>query len=571
MFSHLHRLHINARRYPTVPLPSLNFRSAPTLADMENITRPPQSSEHVAISDDTHTDISSESNAETNTPLITAPPPTKHSAFRHRNATGDTVNRTNSRRSTGRCFSLARATTMMLQPEKAVGPSPGVWQSLRSILLASWLNLLLLFIPVSWALHFAFAGEKDTAIFVCSFLAIIPLAKLLAFATDELSLRVGQTLAGLLNATLGNAVELIVAIISLVNCELQIVQSSLVGSILINLLLVLGMCFFAGGIKFQEQGFGHMATQLNSSLLAISVIAVLLPAAFHFSVANNTQNDEISDILNVSLGTSIILLFIYISYLVFQLFSHASLYADEGEEQVKSTRYPAKKENAELETPETGMVSSTTSTAVYRRTDNRDVERSPADSKEDETQPELSVRVTVGLLIVVTALVAVTVKFLVDSVDGLAQYRHISKEFVGVIILPFVCRTPDGVTIVTTSVQDRLNLSMGITVGSSIQIALCVIPFIVLLGRIMGKPLTLLFDPYESIAMFLAGMDLSNSLKATSQLIMVEVLTVNYVVLYNKSNWLEGVILICLYVILCVTFWYYPGNNPFDGLLASCT
>ncbi|KAK0235856.1 Calcium/proton exchanger [Armillaria nabsnona] len=524
---------------------------------MDNsIFQSPNSSEHKAVSHNTHTNISSGSNVETNTPLVTTSPTTQRSpASRNRKAAGDTVNKTASRPSP---FSLKRATTIMLQPEKEVGPSPGVWQSLRSILLASWLNLLLLFIPVSWALHFAFAGEKDTVIFVCSFLAIIPLAKLLAFATDELSLRVGQTLAGLLNATLGNAVELIVAIISLVKCELQIVQSSLVGSILSNLLLVLGMCFFAGGIKFQEQGFGQMATQLNSSLLAISVIAVLLPAAFHFSVVNNTQNDETSDILNVSHGTSIILLFIYISYLVFQLFSHASLYADEGEDMIKSTRYGAKKHKIEpaieLQTPRTGTVSSATSTAVaHRPEDNCDLESGSADSKEEEAeQPQLSVWVTVGLLTVVTVLVAVTAEWLVDSIDGMTSNSAISKEFVGVILLPIVGNAAEHVTAVTVSVKDKLNLSLGVAVGSSIQIALFVIPFIVTLGWIMGKPLTLLFDPYESVAMFLA------------------VLTVNYVVQDGKSNWLEGMILMCLYVILCVTFWFYPGNDPSGGLLATC-
>ncbi|PBK75605.1 calcium/proton exchanger [Armillaria solidipes] len=561
--------------------------------DHSNIVQSPNGSEHRAVSDNNHTNISSESNAETNTPLITTPPTTqRHSlpAFRSRKATGDTVNRTTSPRPTGRRFSLARATTIMLQPEKEVGPSPGVWQSLRSILLASWLNLLLLFIPVSWALHFAFAGEKDTVIFVCSFLAIIPLAKLLAFATDELSLRVGQTLAGLLNATLGNAVELIVAIISLVKCELQIVQSSLVGSILSNLLLVLGMCFFAGGIKFQEQGFGQMATQLNSSLLAISVIAVLLPAAFHFSVVNNTQNDETSDILNVSHGTSIILLFIYISYLVFQLFSHASLYADEGEDMIKSTHYGTKKRKIEQAIElQTGTVSSATSTAVaHRQADNCDIESGSADLKEEEAeQPQLSVWVTVGLLTVVTVLVAVTAEWLVDSIDGMTSNSPISKEFVGMILLPIVGNAAEHVTAVTVSVKDKLNLSLGVAVGSSIQIALFVIPFIVTLGWIMGKPLTLLFDPYESVAMFLA------------------VLTVNYVVQDGKSNWLEGMILMCkslfpqrkclsieypttgLYVILCVTFWFYPGifltfstspslnscppgNNPSGSLLATC-
>ncbi|SJL09589.1 uncharacterized protein ARMOST_12969 [Armillaria ostoyae] len=458
----------------------------------------------------------------------------------------------------------------MLQPEKEVGPSPGVWQSLRSILLASWLNLLLLFIPVSWALHFAFAGEKDTIIFVCSFLAIIPLAKLLAFATDELSLRVGQTLAGLLNATLVGASHipphlrfselsssgkrwLVLSSVTFVSAYLFITAV-----ILSYEVLVLGMCFFAGGIKFQEQGFGQMATQLNSSLLAISVIAVLLPAAFHFSVVNNTQNDETSDILNVSHGTSIILLFIYISYLVFQLFSHASLYADEGEDMIKSTHYGARKHKAEppieLQTPKTGTVSSATSTAVtHRQADNSDIESGSADLKEEEAeQPQLGVWVTVGLLTVVTVLVAVTAEWLVDSIDGMTSNSPISKEFVGMILLPIVGNAAEHVTAVTVSVKDKLNLSLGVAVGSSIQIALFVIPFIVTLGWIMGKPLTLLFDPYESVAMFLA------------------VLTVNYVVQDGKSNWLEGMILMCLYVILCVTFWFYPGNNPSSTLLATC-
>ncbi|KAK0204744.1 calcium/proton exchanger [Desarmillaria ectypa] len=441
----------------------------------------------------------------------------------------------------------------MLTPEKEIGPSPGVWQRL---------NLLLLFIPVSWALHFAFAGEKDTVIFVCSFIAIIPLAKLMAFATDQLSLRVGQTLAGLLNATLVGAiispsVELIVAIISLVKCELQIVQSSFILSYEV---LVLGMCFFAGGIKFQEQGFGQMATQLNSSLLVISVIAVLLPAAFHFSVVGDTQNDEASDILNVSHGTSIILLFIYISYLIFQLFSHASLYADEGEDMIKSTRYGAKKHKTEppieMQTQKIGTVSSATSTTIAQRPepeDNRDVEIGSTHSKEEVEQPQLGIWVTVGLLVVATVLVAVTAEWLVDSIDGMTNNNSISKEFVGVILLPIAGNAAEHATAVAVSVKDKLNLSLGVAVGSSIQIALFVIPFIVTLAWIMGKPLTLLFDPYESVAMFLAGTDILSSLKATAQLIMVIVLTVNYVVQDGKSNWLE------------------VRNDPSGGLLASCT
>ncbi|KAF8997491.1 Sodium/calcium exchanger protein-domain-containing protein [Cyathus striatus] len=445
-----------------------------------------------------------------------------------------------------RSFSgIRRATTVMMKPQKKLAPAPTTMSSINAIIKDSWLNLMLVFIPVSWALNFALPqsfANRDTLIFVFSFLAIIPLARLLAFATDELSMRVGQTLAGLLNATLGNAVELIVAIIALVHCELQVVQSSLVGSILSNLLLVLGMCFFAGGLKYSEQGFSLIASQLNSSLLTISVIAVLLPAAFHFS-AQLTDDEERRDILSVSHGVAIILLFIYGCYLVFQLYSHAMLYKDE--DNTGSTKY------LKREKKEKPVVPGATVTEDPKPANN-DVEAGSTASDDEEEVPKMNIPVTIGLLVIVTVLVAVTAEWLVDSIDGLTDTGTISKEFVGIILLPIVGNAAEHVTAVTVSVKDKLALSIGVAVGSSIQIALFVIPFIVTLGWIMGRPLTLLFDPYESVAMFLA------------------VLTVNYVVQDGKSNWLEGMILMCLYVILALTFWFYPGSDP-SGVLAQCT
>jgi len=174
------------------------------------------------------------------------------------------------------------------------------------------------------------------------------------------------------------------------------------------------------------------------------------------------------------------------------------------------------------------------------------------EKEEEEETPQLSLWMTIGLLVTITVLVAVTAEWLVDSIDGLTDSGHISKEFVGIILLPIVGNAAEHVTAVTVSVKDKLNLSLGVAVGSSIQIALFVIPFIVILGWILGKPLTLLFDPYESVALFLS------------------VLTVNYAIQDGKSNWLEGFILMCLYLILAVTFWYYPGTDP-SGLFKNCT
>ncbi|KAG6864379.1 hypothetical protein C0991_010030 [Blastosporella zonata] len=330
-------------------------------------------------------------------------------------------------------------TKKLMIPKMPLGEAPGFFQSIKAVILASWLNVLLVFIPVSWALNFALnddIAKKDTIVFITCFLAIIPLAKLLAFATDELSMRVGQTLAGLLNATLGNA----------------------------NLLLVLGMCFFAGGLKYSEQGFGASATQLNSSLLTLSVIAVLLPAAFHFSVAGSGDTDEGSDILQLSRGASIILLFIYGSYLVFQLYSHTSLYDDHGEDITKSTVYSPRSDNH----PMTRIKKKAEKLGFHSsEPHNGDVESGGEKGDHEET-PQMNVWTTLGLLAVVTVLVAVTAEFLVDSINGMTDAGGISKEFVGIILLPIVGNAAEHVTAVTVSVKDKLTLSLGVAVGSSI-------------------------------------------------------------------------------------------------------
>ncbi|KAF8340660.1 calcium/proton exchanger [Cantharellus anzutake] len=444
-------------------------------------------------------------------------------------------------------------------PEKQLGKEPATMDSLKAIVFASWLNPLLIFIPISWALHFALNRGKssnDTVIFVTAFLAIIPLAKLLAWGTEELSMRVGQTLGGLLNATRKQ------------QCKLRVVQSSLVGSILSNLLLVLGMCFFAGGTRFAEQGFMQTTAQLSVSLLVLSVTAILIPAAFKVATTQNLQDhDQQVDVLRMSHGVALILLAIYISYLIFQLWSHAHLFneKDVNNAPSPSKQYPPsdgkrrarfeaaknkvkhlgrKKSNGSHSTEEQGeQTNKMEGTSAPVQDGNADAEKGAGTSVVDEETPQLTLVVTFGLLVIVTLLVAVTAEFLVSSIDGLTQSGNISEEWVGLILLPIVGNAAEHVTAVTVSVKDKLDLSIGVAVGSSIQIALFVIPFLVILGWIIGKPLTLLFDPFESIVLFLA------------------VLTVAFCISDGKSNWLEGMILLSLYVILAVAFWWYPAST----------
>ncbi|KAI0926131.1 hypothetical protein AcV5_008669 [Taiwanofungus camphoratus] len=210
------------------------------------------------------------------------------------------------------------------------------WHGWQLILFDSWLNVLIFFIPTSWILKLA-TTNSDTLIFTSCVLAMIPLVRLHDLAIGVLSRRIGGSKTGLLNASMSNIVELVVAIIALRKCELRVVQSSLIGSMLSKLLLILGMCFFAGGIRFSEQDFDATATQIHSSLLSISVGAVCLPAAFHFALTYNTEDameagttldQQKQDLLRMSHGVSIVLLFIYVSYLLFQLVSHTHLYKD---------------------------------------------------------------------------------------------------------------------------------------------------------------------------------------------------------------------------------------------------
>lgn len=191
-----------------------------------------------------------------------------------------------------------------------------------NVLTSSWINILLVFVPVGIASHFV--GMSQGIIFAMNAIAIVPLAGLLSHATESVSKRLGDTIGALMNVTFGNAVELIIFIIALVKNEIRIVQASLLGSILSNLLLILGMCMVLGGLRFREQIYNSTVTQMSACLLSLSVISLLLPTAFHASFNDTTKAD--SQVLKVSRGTSVILLLIYILYLLFQLNSHAYLY-----------------------------------------------------------------------------------------------------------------------------------------------------------------------------------------------------------------------------------------------------
>ncbi|GAA5967431.1 hypothetical protein JCM21900_001264 [Sporobolomyces salmonicolor] len=486
----------------------------------------------------------------------------------------------------------------LLEPKVPVGENPTCPACLKNVAKYSWLNLLLVFVPVAWAMDFS--GQSATLIFVFSFLAIVPLAALLGFATEELALRVGDAFGGLLNATFGNAVELIISILALVKGELNVVRSSMLGSILSNCLLVLGGCFFAGGIRFHEQGYSLRAAQSNINLLGLSVVAIVVPTAFHtFLEWNQVQNIDATDddVLQLSRGIAFILLFVYAAYLLFQLWTHSYLYVPAHSTAQNGHLPPGLSSTAALllqydgpQPPTEGRVfripswgSSTTGSssvsrsvrsrsssivqaegedghyaapAVIAATEAQSEAGSIAQGADLEKQmsnvvpltqaeePKLSVWFAFALLLVVTALTGVTAEFLVSSIDGLTATGNVSEEFVALILLPVVGNAAEHVTAITVATKNKLDLSLAVAVGSSIQIALFVVPVLVLLGWCIGQPLDLFFDPFETLLLFLC------------------ICGVNWAIADGRTNWLEGLTLMIVYLIISLTVWYYPGLSP---------
>jgi len=396
------------------------------------------------------------------------------------------------------------------------------------------ITILCLVIPFAIASNFAWPPE---ATFVLCMLGIIPLAKLLGESTEELALRTNQTIGGLLNATFGNAVELIVSIIALKNGLPRVVQASLLGSILSNILLVLGMAFFCGGMFHKAQFFNQTGAQTSASLLLLAVMAILFPAAFTLSGAVGPDKIDHA-VLRISEMTAIVILLIYISYLIFQLKTHSHLFEDippdvkaEKEAAEKALEAAGKKEEPSAEKAEVEK-------EEVKEEGKKEVEEE-GEEEEEEENPRLSLWGALVLLSIVTVIVAVLAEFLVDSIDKVTKAWGVSETFVGLILLPIVGNAAEHVTAVSVAMKNKMDLSIGVALGSSIQIALLVVPLLVILGWIISKPLTLYFQGFETVVLFMS------------------VIIVNAVISDGESNWLEGALLCASYFIIAVCFFFH--------------
>ena len=315
---------------------------------------------------------------------------------------------------------------------------------------------MLIFVPLG-----LFAGHQEWSapwVFALNFFAIIPLAAVLSFATEEIAHRLGETLGGLVNATFGNAVELIVSIVALRAGEIEVVQASMLGSILSNLLLVLGMCFLLGGIynmrdsngHGSEQSFAQGTAQTTCSLMALSSASMIIPAALYGVLDGADKGEKDHSILVLSRGTSLILLFLYCLYLYFALHTHKELFEPEAQ--------------------------------------------SNSNSNEEEHVPILGPWSAALVLVVVTVVISLCADHMVNSIDALVATGKISKTFIGLILIPIVGNAAEHVTACVVAVKNKMDLAMGVAIGSSIQIALLVTPSLVMLGWAIGQPMTLHFE-----------------------------------------------------------------------------
>ena len=241
----------------------------------------------------------------------------------------------------------------------------------------------------------------------------------------------------------------------------------MLGSVLSNILLVLGCCFISGGVKQKEQKFNATVASTMSSMMAVSSASLIIPATLYAVVSpNSSDHQTMKDILFLSRGTALILLFLYVLYLVFQLYSH---------------------------------------TFLFTETDNSQGDGDGGEAQPEEEEPHILNPLAAGVaLVLVTVAVAVCAEYLVDSIDSIVETAHISKTFIGLILLPIVGNAAEHVTAVVVSYKGKMDLAIGVAIGSSMQIALLVTPFLVVLGWMMNRDMTLRFETFETVVFFLS-------------------------------------------------------------------
>jgi Ca2+:H+ antiporter len=324
-------------------------------------------------------------------------------------------------------------------------------------------------------------------VFGLSALGLIPLAKLIGDATEELAIFTGPKVGGLLNATLGNAAELIITVFAIQAGLLDLVRASITGSIIGNLLLVLGASLLAGGWKFGVQKFDRRTASNNAVLAVLAVIALAIPSLFDRELIDHPQSE-----LLFSEGVAVILIILY---------GLSILYS-------------------------------------FRSTKDDHVTEELA-----HEAPKWSRNLTIGILIGATIATAIVSETLVGAVEPVVEQLGLTEFFLGIIIIPLVGNIAEHVVAIQVALKNKMELSLAVSLGSSLQIALFVAPVLVFVSLLLGNRMLLVFNDFELIAL------IGTALIAA------------FIALDGESNWLEGAMLLAVYLILALAFFFLPAHE----------
>jgi len=343
-----------------------------------------------------------------------------------------------------------------------------------------FLRYLLVFVPISIVADFMHLSQ--TWMFVLSALAIIPLAGLMGEATEEISHYSGPRVGGFLNATFGNATELIIAFFAMKEGLFEVVKASIAGSVIGNILLVLGVSMLAGGLKFKTQRFNPKTLDVSSSMLLFAVIGLVIPAVFTHTIKPELLTTSYE---GLSVVVAVIMISIYILSLVFSFYTHKDLYFVEPDK---------------------------------------------------DSNPKWSMRTAILVLVGVTVLIGVESELFVGAVEPMSKTLGLSEFFIGIILVPIIGNAAEHSTAVIMAIKNRMEVAVEIAIGSSLQIILFVTPVLIFLS-LLFSPMSIVFNTFELVALIFA------------------VLIANKVADDGESNWLEGVQLIAVYVIIAASFF----------------
>ena len=354
------------------------------------------------------------------------------------------------------------------------------------------LNYLLAMVPVAIALDYL--SMNPVLVFVVSALAVVPLAGLMGKATENLASYLGPTIGGLLNATFGNAPEIIISMMALSKGLVDVVKAAITGSLIGNLLLSLGLAIVFAGTRNKRTTFNKTSASVSSGLMMVAGAALIVPAVFHHSSRGITEAETI----DLSLSVAIILFIVYVLSLVFTLVTDRNLFQEE---------------------------------------------RGKEDTENGSTaeESEWSRNMAIGVLLAVTITLAIVSEILTDALEPAINMIGLTPVFAGVIVLAMVGNFSDMLISIRFSLKNKMDLAFESITSASTQVALLVTPVLVLGGFVMGQPMNLLFTQFEVAAIIMA------------------ILIVSHVASDGECHWVEGVMLLGVYLILAVGFFFLPA------------